>query len=211
MDPAPENASPATPQPPPPAPSQDQPGPEPKKRRHTGFVARKPKEIRDKINLMLLDGIPYRKVIENLGEDGKGLSEDCIRSWAHGGFEDWQLTLDRADALSATREAALHLLKQKAGEPAQDAARTVAAAQLYELLLSFNPTSFAAALAGKPELYLGLVNALSRLSEGDAVCTHRRAQQSALASKLALHESPSDKKLLTDGELKDLTREIKII
>ena len=204
---------PAPPASPPTAPAQpqDQPETESSKRRHNGFVARKPKEVREKINLMLEDGVPYRKIIENLAEDGQGLSEDCIRSWKHGGFKEWLVTLQQADALASTREAALHLLKEKAGEPAQDAARTVVAAQLYELLLSFNPTSFAAALAEKPDLYLGLVNALARLCECEAVSNHRRAQQAALASKLPANQTTPDKKLLSAGDLKDITREIKLI
>lgn len=179
--------------------------------RRKGKVAQLPKELRDKINSLLLDGLTYRRIIEALGEDGKDLDEDNIRRWYNGGHQDFLRSLARNEALQSTREAAVDLLQQKAAMPVQDASRTVAAAQLYELLLSFDPTSFAAALADKPELYLRLVNALSRLCEGEAATTHRRAQESLIATKLKPEESVEQRKLLTEGELKDLTRQIKII
>ena len=204
--PAPDETS-----PPSPAPPTDEESSQKPTGRRNGFVARKPQEVREKINLMLLDGITYPKIVENLGEDGKGLNEDSIGTWARGGYQDWLDNLDRAGALRFAREATMNLLKEKAGTPVQDAARTVAATQLYELLISFDAASFAAALANKPELYLGIVNALSRLCEGDAACNHRRTQQSALESKLAALETPPDKKLLTAGELKKITHEIKIV
>src|SRR5262245_52136524 len=140
------------------------------KRTRTGKVARLPKEMRDQLNQMILDGVPFGKIISNLGESASHLNEDNITNWKKGGYQDWLLDLERKQALSATREAALDLVKEKAGATVQDAGRTIAAAQLYELLLSFDPTSFHSALADKPELYLKLIGALSRLSEGEAAC-----------------------------------------
>jgi hypothetical protein len=160
---------------------------------------------------MLLDGFTYKRVIEGLGEDGKDLNVDHIRSWHDGGYKDWCQELLRKEALGSTRDKALDLLKEKAGEPVQDAGRTIAAAQLYELLLSFDPTSFAAALVDKPELYLRLVNALARLCEGDAACGHHRAKESLLAAKLKPNEPLPKDKLLNSEQLKDLTQQIKLI
>jgi len=142
----------------------------------TGKVARLPKTVRDQINQMLLDGVPFLEIIQRLGDAGKDLNEDNITSWKKGGFKDWLVEMQRLDDLGATREAALSLVSQKAGPTVQDAGRTIASAQLYELLLSFDPRSFAQALAEKPELYFRLINALSRLSEGEANCSRRRAQ-----------------------------------
>jgi hypothetical protein len=179
--------------------------------RRNGFVARKPKPIRDKINFMILDGLSYPKIVEALGDDGKDLNADHIGSWARGGHRDWLDTEYRADALRLTGESSHRLLEEKAGQPAQDAARTVAGTQLYELLNSFNPSSFIEAIEKRPELYLGIVNALSRLSEGEAACAHHRTQQSVLAAKIAAQKEKPKKNLLSGSELKDITREIKII
>ncbi|HWH69672.1 MAG TPA: hypothetical protein VNT26_09825, partial [Candidatus Sulfotelmatobacter sp.] len=178
-----------------------------------GKVARLPKTLRDQVSQMILDGLPYTQIIQALGEAGKALNEDNIGNWKNGGYRDWLLDLQRAQALRATREAALDLLTQQAGVPVQDAGRTIAAAQLYELLLSFDPSSFAAALADKPELYLRLVNALSRLSEGEANCSHRRTQDSLLAAKLnpAPSANNSGSAALSPETLKEIARQLKLL
>lgn len=206
MDSAP-NAENPTPQAPP-TPKEEPPY----NHRRNGFVAHKPKEVRDKINFMLLDGFTYRKVIENLGDNGKDLDEDHIRTWHAGGFQEFLVILARKEALQTTRDAALELVSEKADTPVQDAGLTVAAAQLYELLLSFEPTAFANALSEKPELYLRLINALSRLCESGAAVGYRRTHKSVLAAKLqAASEEPTEKKLLTQEELKELMKQLKII
>jgi hypothetical protein len=48
----------------------------PHKRR--GFIARKTKAVRDRINQMLLDGFSYKDLISAIGEDGKDLNDDIV-------------------------------------------------------------------------------------------------------------------------------------
>lgn len=176
-----------------------------------GKVARLPLEARDKVGLMILDGAPYSKIIEALGPAGADLTQSNIGNWKAATFHQWHIEYNRRQSLNQTRQAALDMLQEKPALPVQDAGRTIAAAQLYELLLSFDPTSFAAALADKPELYIRLVNAVSRLSEGEAACGHHRTQDSLIRSKLADAEAKPDKKLLDQGELKQIAHEISII
>ncbi len=175
-----------------------------------GKVARLPAKIRDQIGVMLLDGVPHSKIIAAIGEYGTGLSENNVGNWKAFSFKSWKVDYERRQAINSTRDAALALVENKPALPVQDAGRTIAAAQLYELLLSFDPSSFAQELANKPELYIRLVNALSRLSEGEATCGHRRLQESLIQSKLSTSEPVSDRILLTEAELKDLTRQVHI-
>ena len=179
--------------------------------RRNGTVAQLPHTVREQINQMLLDGVTYAGVIERLGDAGKGLVPDHIRSWYGGGYEDWLLQKERADDLGATREAALKLVDQKAGATVQDAGRTIAAAQLYELLLSFDPRSFAQALAEKPELYFRLINALSRLTEGEAAWSRRRAQGSLIESQLNDADDSQGPPIISEEKLKHLLKLIKLI
>src|SRR2546429_2160787 len=44
---------------------------------------------RDKLNVLLDDGLTYKEAIAALGEDGKHLNEDNIKNWYQGGFQDW--------------------------------------------------------------------------------------------------------------------------
>jgi hypothetical protein len=230
MDPGPENPSaeqsdaaggqtaPSDAQPPlaPVAPKPDEGGPtenkEPKyKHRRTGKVACLPKVIRDQINQMILDGIPLRKIPANIGEHGKDLSEDSLSEWNKGGYKDWLQDQERAEDVGRTRDAALALVDQKAGATVQDAGRTIASAQLYELLLSFDPRAFAAALQEKPELYFRLINALSRLSEGEAVCSRRRAQGSLIEGEFNAAQNGDGTVVIPADKLNQLIRLIKLL
>src|SRR5579864_2488630 len=100
-------------------PPQEVPGtsqkPERKNLRRNGFVAKKPKEVRDKINRMLDDGLTCKNVVKNLGEDGKDLNEDHIQSWARGGYQDYLARQERLDALTHTRDHATDINSINAG------------------------------------------------------------------------------------------------
>jgi len=179
--------------------------------RRNGTVARLPDAVRNQLNQMLLDGLTYRQIIENLGDNAKDLNEGHISEWKKGGYEDWLRQQERVEDLGATRDAALSLVKEKAGATVQDAARSIASAQMYELLLSFDPRSFAAALPEKPELYFRLVNALARLSEGEAVCSRLRAKATALERELETGQPGQAPGVISAEKLKEIIQLIKLL
>jgi len=179
--------------------------------RGNGMVARLPKKYRDELCFMILDGVPFTQIPQRLGEAGKDLTVEHIRKWFKYSYKHWLAEYNRNQALRDARENAMDLLTEKAGVPVQEAGRTIASAQLYELLKSFNPTAFAESLAEKPELYLRLIGALSRLSEGEAVCSHRTAQDSLSQAKLQTTEPGAGPKIISEQELKELAKQIKLL
>ena len=67
--------------------------------RRNGKVARLPSALRDQINHLLDDGVPYKKIIESLGDAGKHINEDNLSNWRLGGYQDYlkaQAITDRA-------------------------------------------------------------------------------------------------------------------
>ncbi len=59
--------------------------------RHNGKVARLPKAVRDQINLMIQDGVPYPAIIHQLGPAGHDLNAMNLSRWKDGGYQDWLL------------------------------------------------------------------------------------------------------------------------
>src|SRR3954468_18578267 len=57
--------------------------------RRTGKIARLPKPVRDHLNAMLQDGVPYQQIMERLGPHGDALNEQNITNWKKGGYQDW--------------------------------------------------------------------------------------------------------------------------
>src|SRR5882672_9231689 len=89
--------------------------------RRNGKVARLPKEARDRLNVMMQDGVPYREIIERLGPEGSELNEQNLTNWRKGGHQDWLSDQERNQSLVLRRDSALSLLEKKAGATVQDA------------------------------------------------------------------------------------------
>src|SRR5436190_156475 len=106
---------------------------------------------------------------------------------------------------------AMDILQQKSGATIQDAGRTIAGAQLYDLLTSFDREAFAGALVKKPELYLRIIGTLARLSEGEAACAHLRALESALMAKEKTGQGDAEKKIISAETLKEILHQTKIL
>ena len=180
-------------------------------RRGNGRIARLPNDLRDRLNQMLLNGVPYKGIIAALNLAPLGINKDSLSNWKKGKHKLWLLQLERRHDLATTREDALGLLKIKAGTPVQDASRTIAANQLYELLLSFEPSGFAAALVEKPELYVRLVNAVARLCECGTLCSHRRAMRALLKSKTDPKSDSPAANVVGQQTLGNIAEQIKLV
>src|ERR1051325_4825421 len=50
-------------------------------KRGNGYVARLPKNIRDQLNNLILDGVPYAEIIRRLGEPTKHLNPSHLKEW----------------------------------------------------------------------------------------------------------------------------------
>ena len=158
------------------------------KKRANGKVAQRPKVVRDRINQMILDGVIYPRILEALGEDGKGLAKSHLINWRKTGHQDWLKQQERLEYMRSIREFAMEAARGNEGSVLHEAGLQLAAAQVYELLMDFEPESLKAKLKGSPENYARLVTVLSRLSEGGLKYERYRAQ-------VALHKANIQKEL----------------
>jgi hypothetical protein len=181
------------------------------KHRGTGLVARLPKAIRDQLNYMILDGVAYAEIRAKIGQAMEGITDRHIANWKKYGYQDWVVELQRREGLQSMHEDAMDILHQKSGATIQDAGRTIAGAQLYDLLTSFDRDAFADALVKKPELYLRIIGTLARLSEGEAACSHLRALESAMAAKPKAGQGDPEKKIISAETLKEILHQAKIL
>src|SRR6476620_9617531 len=55
--------------------------------RGNGFVARRPKAVRDQRNNMILYGVSYPDIIARRGEAGQGLKPNHIYEWKKHGYQ----------------------------------------------------------------------------------------------------------------------------
>ena len=144
------------------------PDPEPSSRRN-GKIARLPKETRDMINRMLDDGLPYRVIIDELGEAGEGLNTQNLTNWKQGGYQEWVKNQELIDRMRMQTEFAVDLLKEAGSDvnPALilEACNLVGATQLLNGLMQHGDGILAKMLIDKPETYIRILNIIARFAD----------------------------------------------
>jgi hypothetical protein len=137
--------------------------------RRNGKIARLPKETRDMINRMLDDGLPYKVIIDELGEAGEGLNLQNLTNWRQGGYQEWLKNQELIDRAIARTEHAIELIRET-GETANPATiaqvgHTVGAVQLVDALMDNGDGVLKKMLAEKPETYIRILNVVCRLAD----------------------------------------------
>ena len=156
----------------------------PSQRRRTGNVARLPKTIRDSINQLLLDGIPYADIAQRLTKQGHPLTENNVSRWSRGGHRDWLRDQERLDKMDRTRNFAIKSVQTHGGTTVHEAGLSLAASQVYELLTHFDPDSLREKMNGDPIAFTRLVNTLARLADEGLKYERYRAQVAEQKAKI---------------------------
>src|SRR6185503_9888524 len=79
-----------------------------------GKIARLPTDMRDMVNRMLRDAVPYQKIVGALDELGIRVTERNVSNWkTRGGYREWCLAQDHAAALHAHQDNLITLLRKE--------------------------------------------------------------------------------------------------
>lgn len=134
--------------------------------RRTGKVARLPKLIRDKVNLMIRDGDSYPKIIAYLESIGSpDFNEANLSAWKDGGHEDWLHEQERLEGMTFKREFWLKMAQENMGAKVHEANLLEAAAQISDALDDFDLDSIRLKTKENPELYLEFLKVAARLAK----------------------------------------------
>ena len=149
------------------------------KSRRNGKVARLPAALREQVNQMIDDGIPYKAIIEKLGEAGKHLKEDNLTSWRHGGFQDY-LKVQALNERALTQiEAAADVIRESGdADPAhaQRACQQIALLQYMDILLEHGDEIARDSLKKNPAKMITLMNSICNLSNSELAIEKRNAR-----------------------------------
>jgi hypothetical protein len=164
-----------------------------------GRVARLEKEVRDRLNYMILDGKAYSEIIAALGEDGKSLNEDVLSRWRHGGgYQEWLDEQKDTEDMRLREEYAWEFVQKNPGTTLNQAAIKLATCQIRQALRAIGSTVLQTALEEKPENYVRLLNALSRLTNGAITCEHDRVRELERKANLEKSQQDPDSRSLSD-------------
>jgi len=167
----------------------------PAQRRHrrNGNVARLPKLIRDSMNEMLRDGLPYPAIIKKLNSSASPLphtiSEQNLSRWKDGGHQDWLKEQAWLEHTRARQESALDLVHDFDATQVNYAALQIATLHIFEALRDLGPGTLDEKLGGNSAAFARLLNALSRASKETL---HLQKYQDACAKARGLLQSLRD-------------------
>ncbi|HWX20497.1 MAG TPA: hypothetical protein VN578_11415 [Candidatus Binatia bacterium] len=157
--------------------------------RRNGKVARLPASLREQINRMMDDGLPYKTIIEKLGPAGQHLNDDNLSNWRLGGYQDYlkaQAINDRAHvqtqaAADVVRESG-HLSPTKL----QQVCSELALLHYIDTIMEHGQQCADDSLKKNPAKFITLINACSNMSNANIALERRRLALAAKERSLAL-------------------------
>jgi hypothetical protein len=123
--------------------------------------------MRDMLNHMLEDGLPYRVIIDELGDAAKGLNHQNITNWLHGGYQDYLKSLETADHEKFKLEFALEFIRENPdADPSvvRRACDFIAATQLLNGVMKHGSGALKNIFQAHPAKYLTMLNTLCNIS-----------------------------------------------
>jgi len=180
--------------------------------RRKGKVARLPKALRDKINTMILDGVPYLAIIQGLSPDTDGLSESNLSNWKNGGYRDWLQQLSLADGIQDKYELAQEIVT-RCGEDnaAAEALLHNIASNLCRLMAETDPSAIRESLLSDADKFSRFVNAMVRLADGSVRCQLQKFRPQDRARENARRKNPTEPPGISDEALHLAEAKLKLL
>lgn len=176
----------------------EEPGAELGKHRRRGNVARLPRVVRDRINRMMEDGVPYGEIIARLGEEGKGLDKSNLTRWKDGGYKDWQAEQAFIARTRARQETPAGLAGGFDATEINHAALQLGTLHIFEALRDLGPGSLNEKLGGDSMAFARLLNALARASR--ETMQLQKYREACAQARAALEPMKDAKRKLSDEE-----------
>jgi len=161
-------------------------------RQRTGKVARLPKVHRDKLNLMILPGVPYGEILKALGPVAAHITEHNITTWVPGGYKEWQDEQHRLEQTRVKQEVAMDLACPDGGSKIHEATLQLAATRLSEMVRSLDCTDFKELLREDPAKLIPFLNSLATISNAELKCERHRIEFEERRARLEKNQ-PADK------------------
>ena len=170
--------------------------------RRRGKIARLPKSIRDQLNTMIQDGVPYLQIIQRLAPDTSALTEDNLSNWKSGGYLDWLHEMQLAEKLQAKHELAQSIVARCADDNAAgQALLQIIAGNLLEFLTETDPEELRENLVNDADKFTRFLNAMVRVTDGGIRCELHKYRKAARPARAAKESGVADRPGISDESL----------
>jgi hypothetical protein len=159
-------------------------------RRRASKIGRLPKELRDKLNFLLLDGVPHAEIPNRLGEIAKDITENNVNKWATGAFPLWLAEFHRLQETRIKQEVAMDLACPDGGSKIHEATLQLAANSIAEMVRKLDLADFEEMLHTDPAKFIPFLTALATISNAELKCERHRLDLDERKSKADKSQSP---------------------
>src|SRR2546425_742677 len=140
--------------------------------------------VRDKLNVMLLDGVPYAEIIKALGSPAEHITEHNITTWVAAGHKEWLEEQFRLEETRVKQEVAMDLACPEGGSKIHEATLQLAATRLSEMVRKLDYTDFRELLRDDPAKLTPFLAALATISNAELRCERHRLELDERRAKL---------------------------
>src|SRR6266850_2138848 len=181
-------------------------------RHRRGSVARLPKQLRDQINNLLRDGLPYRVILEKLRATCPNPLLDAVKElhisrWrSRGGYREWLDQQEWRETMRAKQEDTLELLNGAETSKLHEVSLQLGAMCTIELLKRFEASAFSANLQDLPPGCLRLLAVLPRISR--EALRYQKYRDACAQARVELAPLRDPKRKLTDDERRAIVRNV---
>src|SRR5205823_866335 len=126
-------------------------------------IARLPKPTRDIINLMLEDGLPYKVVIDELAESGRGITPQSLTKWLQSGYKDYLKNRENIEEARTQAEFAADLVRDLGDIDVSTIHRAclmLTSLQIFNAIDQYGDEALRKMLHVKPASYINILNGL---------------------------------------------------
>jgi hypothetical protein len=174
--------------------------------RGNGFVARLPKAVREQLNQLMLDGVPYAEIIERLGDPARHLKPHHLSEWKKRGHQDWLLHQDWLAERRIRQESASDLLDDCDTNKVNQGALQLGTLYIYDALRDLRAGGLESKLGGDSAAFARLLNALSRASR--ETLQLQKYRDVCARARAALHELKDPKRKLNESETRAIVLKV---
>jgi hypothetical protein len=165
-------------------------------------IARLSKAIRDQVNTMIQDGVPYLQIIQRLSPDTASLTEDNLSKWRSSGYQDWLRGLHIAEDLQCKHELAQSIIARSADDNAAGQALIqIIAGNLLEFLSETDPARLRESLLSDADKFTRFLNAMVRVADGGIRCELHKYRKAARPAKAGNVSGTADRPGISDESL----------
>ena len=175
--------------------SKDEPD---KKGRPRSKISKLPKAVHQKLNELLVEGLTYRQVLEELGPDAAHINETDMSRWMGDGHAEWKQTQAWLERTQESFNAAKEICKENEGMSIHEANLHLAATQIFQCMSGDKGRSLPQLLKEKPEHFLRILQAIPRYAQ--MALNYQKFREACAQAKTEVARLRDPNRELTDAE-----------